>query len=252
MTVLVHLVADYGAGDLAFSEVVQRIMLSVPDAIVHPTFVRSFDTLSAGVCVAQLALTEGVQERIIVHNVAPRRDEPGGRPANEGERFCGGRTRSQVLVAGPNAGWSWSFLREEIALHYLDVPAAGSQFRSRDFLPKAVGDLAAGDPHAVYERVPDALVPPVPERVIAYIDGYGNLKTTITTQPAPTGTRVLVHIGEVAATAIVSDGTFEVAEGELAPAPGSSGWERHAGRYLRFFERFNDPPVGAAVEITDG
>lgn len=29
---LVHIVADYGAGDLAFAEVVQRIKLHLPDA----------------------------------------------------------------------------------------------------------------------------------------------------------------------------------------------------------------------------
>ncbi|MCI0427245.1 MAG: hypothetical protein L0Z46_04440 [Nitrospiraceae bacterium] len=29
---LVHIIADYGTGDLAFAEVVQRIMLHLPDA----------------------------------------------------------------------------------------------------------------------------------------------------------------------------------------------------------------------------
>jgi hypothetical protein len=42
-------------------------------------------------------LTDGPPDRL-VHNVAPRRDEPGPRPANEGERFCVGRTQDGVLV----------------------------------------------------------------------------------------------------------------------------------------------------------
>jgi hypothetical protein len=48
-------------------------------------------------------------------------------------------------VVGPNAGHSLSFLRDELQLSYLDIPAAGSQFRSRDFLPDAVGRLVGGD-----------------------------------------------------------------------------------------------------------
>ncbi len=59
MSRLIHLVADYGAGDLAFAEVVQRLALALPGAVVHPTPVRAFDTLAAGFVVAQLALTDG-------------------------------------------------------------------------------------------------------------------------------------------------------------------------------------------------
>jgi hypothetical protein len=35
--VLVHLVADYGVGDLAFAEVRQRLAVALPDAAVHAT-----------------------------------------------------------------------------------------------------------------------------------------------------------------------------------------------------------------------
>ena len=39
-------------------------------------------------------------------------------------------------------------------------------------------------------------------------------------------------------TAIVSDGSFSVAEGELALAPGSSGWPLRDGGERRFLELF--------------
>ena len=239
MTRLVHLIADYGAGDLAFAEVVQRLGLALPDAVVHPTPVGAFDTLAAGFVIAQLALTEGPADRLVVHNVAPRHDERGPRPANEGERFCVGSTRDGVLIIGPNAGWSWSFCTSELqSLNYLDVPSSGSQFRSRDFLPAAVGRLAAGHRHAIRDPVPRGHVPPLPENAVAYVDGYGNVKTTIEGAPADSGTRVLVRVGEVSATAIVTDGTFAVADGELALAAGSSGWTAHEGTRRRFFELF--------------
>jgi hypothetical protein len=258
--VLVHVVADYGSGDLAFAEVRQRLALALPDAVVHETPVAPFDTLSAGFCVAQLALTEGPAERVVVHNVAPRRDQPGPRPANEGERFCAGRTRDGVLVVGPNAGFSFSFCARELhGLCYLDIPSGGSQFRSRDLLPHALPGLIAHHRHIVAGPVPAEAVPAVPESAIAYVDGYGNLKLTLASAPVVVGSRVLVRIGQVSATAIVGDGTFAVAEGELALAPGSSGWVCADGSRRCFLElllrggsaahRFGDPPVGTPVEI---
>ncbi|MGZ4293835.1 MAG: hypothetical protein ACXVRM_06295 [Solirubrobacteraceae bacterium] len=234
-----HLIADYGAGDLAFAEVSQRLALTLPGAQVHATPVAAFDTLAGGFCVAQLALTEGPSDRLVVHNVAPRRDEPGPRPANEGERFCAGRTMDGVVVVGPNSGSSFSFCASELrSLRYLAVPAGGSQFRSRDLLPPVLPAVLADDGGVFEEDVPRGRVPEPPQSVIAYVDGYGNLKTTLEDPPAPPGARVLVRIGPVSATAIVSDGTFAVAEGELALAPGSSGWRSHTGRRRAFYELF--------------
>jgi len=258
---LVHVVADYGpAGDLAFAEVTQRLAAALPGAQVVATPVGPFDTLAAGFVVAQLALNEGPQERVVFHNVAPRRDEAEPRRANEGERFTLAEAPNGTLVVGPNSGHSLAFLRDESALSYLDVPAAGSQFRSRDFLPDAVGRLARGDRGGVGERVPGELVPDVPPDVVAYTDGYGNLKTTLAEPPAPSGERVLVRLGHAATTAVVSDGTFSVAEGEVALAPGSSGWPRREGgerRFLELFlrggsaaERLGHPPPGTRVTVS--
>ena len=239
MPVLVHVVADYGpAGDLAFAEVTQRLVAELPGARIVATPVGPFDTLAAGFVVAQLALTNGPAERVVFHNVAPRRDETNPRRANEGERFTAAHAPNGTLVVGPNAGHSLSFLHDQAPVFYLDVPAAGSQFRSRDFLPAAAGRLVAGDRGSIGEPVPPELVPPVPAAVVAYTDGYGNLKTTLDQRPVANGERVLVRIGDASATAIVSDGSFSVAEGELALAPGSSGWPLREGGERRFIELF--------------
>jgi hypothetical protein len=103
-------------------------------------------------------------------------------------------------------------------------------------------------------------VPAVPTDVVAYTDGYGNLKTTLEQPPAENGARVLVRVGPAATTAIVSDGTFSVDEGELALAPGSSGWPRAAGGERTFWElflrggsaaaRLDHPVPGTPVRIT--
>ena len=258
---LVHVVADYGvAGDLAFAEVAQRLVAALPAAAIIATPVGPFDTLAAGFVVAQLALNDGPAERIVFHNVAPRRDETDPRRSNEGERFTVGEAPDGTIVVGPNSGHSLAFLENQMQFFYLDVPAAGSQFRSRDFLPAAVGRLVGGDRSVIADPVPADLLPGVPADVVAYTDGYGNLKTTHEEPPAANGARVLVRVGQAATTAIVSDGSFSVAEGELALSPGSSGWPLQGGGERRFLElflrggnaaaRLGHPPPGTPVILT--
>jgi hypothetical protein len=53
---LIHVIADYGPGDLAFAEVAQRIRLHPVEAELLYTPVPPFATITAGFCVAQLGL----------------------------------------------------------------------------------------------------------------------------------------------------------------------------------------------------
>ena len=101
----------------------------------------------------------------------------------------------------------------------------------------------------------------MPPAGVAYVDGYGNLKTTIeesavTAQP---DTAVNVRIGDTELEATASDGSFDVAEGRLAFAPGSSGWptgESDRTVWMELFlrggsawEAFGRPRVGARIEV---
>ena len=72
---LIHVVADYGPGDLAFAEVAQRVKLRLPDAEPLYTPVPAFATLAAGFCVAQLGLNPAPPNTLVYHNVAPRKDD---------------------------------------------------------------------------------------------------------------------------------------------------------------------------------
>ena len=103
-------------------------------------------------------------------------------------------------------------------------------------------------------------IPDVPLDRIAYIDGYGNLKTTIKYRhDMRTGGTIGVRVGEVEREAIPSDGSFAVEQGKLAFAPGSSGWTAAGGeaaRWMELFlrggnawEAFGRPAVGAHVYI---
>ncbi len=109
---LVHIIADYGQGDLAFAEVVQRIKLYLPDAEPVLTPVPPFATIAAGFCVAQLGLNEAPAGTIIYHNVAPRADDEDARTGNAGERLAFARLPTGVRVIGVNAGHTFSFNAE--------------------------------------------------------------------------------------------------------------------------------------------
>jgi hypothetical protein len=262
---LVHIVADYGpAGDLAFAEVVQRIKLHLPDAEPVLTPVPPFATIAAGFCIAQLGLNDAPAGTIIYHNVAPRQDVEEAREANAGERLAFARLPTGVRVIGVNAGHAFSFVRDAAEdLRWAAVPAAGSQFRSRDLFPRAAAAIALGHPDALGEKIDPGAIPDVPERAVAYIDGYGNLKTTLRAgvQPYAAGADVRLRIGGREHRAIASDGTFSVAHGQMAFAPGSSGWTDGQGgetRWMEIFlrggnawETFLHPQVGTLVEVLD-
>src|SRR3569833_647084 len=143
---LLTVVADYGTGDLAFAEVQQRFALLLPDADVTAIPVPPFDTVSAGFCVAQLAFGDGPADRVLYANVAPRQDEDQPREDNAGARLVAARLPSGVLVVGVAAGASMSFLAVVgVPLHAVEVPDAGSQFRSRDVFPAALAALVRGE-----------------------------------------------------------------------------------------------------------
>jgi hypothetical protein len=259
---LIHIIADYGPGDLAFAEVVQRINLYVPDAEPVLTPVPAFSTLAAGFCVAQLGLNEAPTGTIIYHNVAPREDDERAREENAGERLAFARLPTGVRVIGVSAGHAFSFIRDAAEeLRWAAVPAEGSQFRSRDLFPKAAGAIALGQPDALAEEVDRSRIADVPENRIAYIDGYGNLKTTFKAGKikARPGSALRLRIRDAEREAIVSDGSFSVRPGQLAFAPGSSGWTDREGEEIRWmelflrggnaWESFGRPPFDSTIEI---
>jgi S-adenosylmethionine hydrolase len=248
--VLLHLVADYGVGDLAFAEVRQRLAELLPEASVVVTPVPPLDSLSAGFVVGQLAGGGAEPERAVFHNVAPRRDDEDPREGNEGEELVAARLSSGVLVVGPRSRFVLSFVREHLEeLHRVDVPPSTSQFRSRDAFPPVVAELVRGGRGPLTDALPVAAVEPVPERRVVYVDGYGNLKTSWTSAPGPAGTRVDVRVGDVLASAVVGDETFSVPAGELSFAPGSSSW-RAGGEVVTGYELLRRG--GSAAALFDG
>jgi hypothetical protein len=264
MQKLIHMIMDYAPGDLALAEVVSALAAQIPgDYHWHITSVHSFDTVSTGFTLAQISnQSEALRPKdtLVYANCAPRKDRREARTNNEGEGLLYAVLKSGARVMVVNSGYSLSFVRDDLQeLWSVNVDTGGSQFRSRDNFPKLVGQAARGDLSFLVERLnPTEVIPAAPESAIGYIDSFGNLKTTLR-DGAPTlsalkpGQRVGVLINGVEMTATVAAGSFNVQEGDIALAPGSSG---HSQKFWEIFQRggsawatFKKPRPGAVVEI---
>jgi hypothetical protein len=206
-----------------------------------PTTVPSFDTISTGFCLGQLALAELPQDaRVIVFsNTAPRRDLKKARAHNEGEGLVFARLTNGAEILAVNSGYSLSFVRENIrALFAVNVDQRGTQFRSRDIYPKVIAALVREENSFMGQELNAAqFIPDIPKGVVGYVDSFHNLKTTFRTDDPEIaqfqdGQRVFIGIKGAFREAHVASGSFNVEEGEWAFAPGSSGFTR------RFWEIF--------------
>ncbi len=238
----ISLIADYGTGDPAFAEVTQRLLMSLPSSQIHCLSVPPFSTLATGFWIAQLGLNPGPEERLIYHNCAPRQDDPEARQNNEGEGLTYALLPNGVKVVGVFAGYTLSFIKDHAqVLQTVKVSRGGSQFRSRDVFPNAAAAIAQGDTSYLGEVLNASQIPDAPSDRVAWIDGYGNIKTTI---PADTVNlkpeeKVVIRVGDVVSDAIYSDGSFRVPQGTLAFSPGSSGWNAAKdGKPIRWMELF--------------
>lgn len=222
---LIHVVADYGEKDPAFSEVFHRLKLEFPRASIQNTPVPRFSTVATGFWTAQLSLYQPeIENSIVYSNTAPRNVED--TTDNNGKEFVYARLENGGEVFTVNSGHCLSFVKDEIEeLWKVDVPTNGSQFRSRDYFPRATAEvLEKGEEKLEEELNPDD-IPDVPDSVVGYVDGYGNIKTTVRESEISfeEGGEVEVEISGDARKAFYKENTFEVPEGSLSLAPGSSG-----------------------------
>ncbi|MBR8839326.1 MAG: SAM-dependent chlorinase/fluorinase [Stigonema ocellatum SAG 48.90 = DSM 106950] len=259
----ITLIADYGNGDPAFAEVTQRLLMALPGSQINLLSVPAFSTLATGFWIGQLSLNPGPLDRLIYHNCAPRQDDKQPRRDNEGEGLTYALLSNGVKVVGVNAGYTLSFIKDYAKmLHIVNVSKGGSQFRSRDVFPTAAAAIASDDFSLLGSVLDPSLIPDVPGDRVAWIDGYGNIKTTIAadTVNLKPEAKVVIRVGDVVSDAVYSDGSFKVPEGTLAFSPGSSGWsvpnQSNPVRWMELFlrggsawERFGRPRVNQLVSF---
>lgn len=224
--IIIQLIADYGTGDPAFAEVIQKLTYLDRHIRVRASSVPPFSTIATGLWISQFATVNAFSGLIIYSNTAPRMKH-----TEEGGNILGGQFAytlldNGVIVAAVNVGHCFSFIKSQMkSLHVVHVSNHGSQFRSRDFYPDAVIGIAHGEEQWIGEEIPLSSILPPPADKIGFIDGYGNLKTTMrrTMNTIPVGTRIQIVVNEVQREGVVGDETYYVEDGKISFAPGSTG-----------------------------
>ncbi len=181
---------------------------------------------------------------------------------NSGEGLKYGKLTNGVEIIAVNSEYIFSFVKP-ILQEFKDINVSnqGTQFRSRDNYPSIVSEVMHGDYHNLTENLSLSLIPDVPKSRIAWIDGYGNIKTTIRRSEVSyePGTQLKIEINGVIWTGYMSEGTFGVHHGQLAFSAGSSGYEdpfmeiflrRHIVRDVSARDVFNYPKCGDEIKIT--
>ena len=186
----------------------------------------------------------------------PRKENKNAQINNKGEKLMYAKLDNNFELIAVNAGYTFSFIKPHIkSFHYVDVKNEGSQFRSRDIYPQAVAAMVQGDTRFIGKKADRSDVPNVPKNVIASIDGYGNIKTTTRASQVnyKPGQPLIIDIHNQKHLATYTDGVFNIKDGELAFAPGSSG---HNDRFMELFVRggnayrlFDKPQVEESFTI---
>lgn len=227
----IYVVADFGLpGDLAWAEVDGALEEKFPGVRTVPVAVPAFNTFAGGFLAAQLSRRrfDPLRTSLII-NVDPRIQSSGPLQDGAGAPILGVVLRNSLRVFGPNAGHTFSFLKERIERCLTLHDGAGNgQFRTRDLIPQlmweAWKDEFAGFPKFDRERIPD----PPKESVVLYRDGFGNLKLSLTLAPAQkqgwkAGQIAKVVVNGHSHAAVCTPSIMGVKPGLLTLAPGSSG-----------------------------
>ncbi len=251
------IISDYGIGDPAFVEVSIRLKSYLPDLAIFPIAAPAFSTVNTGFWISQIALAQNVRDTYIFSNTAPRKEDKRAQKNNRGEKLMYARLKNGFEIIAVNSGFCFAFVRDDIKeFREVKVSNEGSQFRSRDNYPQKVSEMISGKyEEFLGEEVPIYSIPEIPKCNVASIDGYGNIKTTmrlseISYKP---GQKLLMKLNETSHLVTFSDGVFNIAEGETAFAPGSSGYD---DRFMEIFVRggsayaqFRKPRVEQEFEI---
>lgn len=265
--IILHNIQDYAPSGLEFGEINNRLHfhLEKPHEVrIHPTSVPSLDTMAIGFVTAQYAYAPHKGKVFIYGNAAPRRDSSKATKQNMDHGIKYARLSNGVEIVNVNSEFAFGFVKKDIVeFRNIDCPNSGSQFRSRDFFPERVAQLINGDRTVLTEELDINEIPEIPNNMVAWTDGFGNIKTTMRKSDLEDmglkpGQSVQVILNGVSMVGVIAVGGFTVDRGMLAVNIGSSGYENP---FIEFFlrvhhmkektaaVRFDYPAGGTEFEI---
>lgn len=264
---LLHVVCDYAANGMEFGEISTRLQLHLdaPHGVrIHPTSVPPLDTMAVGFVTAQYAFAPRNGKLVIYGNAAPRRDKNQAKKDNSDNGIKYVRLDNDVEIINVYSEYAFGFVKDHIVEYRdIDCPNGGSQFRSRDFFPERVARLINGDRSVLTKKLDIKSIPEIPNNLVAWTDGFGNIKTTmrradLQKRGFKNGQKVQVILNGVSMLGVIAEGGFAVDRGVLAVNAGSSGYDNpfielflrvHHMREKTAAVRFDYPEGGTPLEI---
>jgi hypothetical protein len=170
--------------------------------------VRPFNTVHTGYMLARRALNplSPSQRQVFFVNTAPRMDDKAKRNTNQGEGFVLATLKNGKRIFAVNSGHTLSFVKPGIeSLQKLNVPddvnnipmlvealhstrnIGAGQFRSGYVYPIITALALRGSNESISPQFDTLLgddisldvIPDIPDDVVAFCDGYQNVKTTV-------------------------------------------------------------------------
>lgn len=225
---------------------------------IRATYVASTpSTLHTSFILQQLVLTEERYgrplETVFFQNTDPRIQTKEGVEKSKGAEFVVILLKSGIYLCGPNAGYDFSLLKNQIEYVYrypnLDK---GSQFRSRDLYSRVSAHLMDGmEDELDLEEEPSNCIPELRGYFVGHIDNYGNIKSTITHEDlkgkVALGEQIEVTINEVTKKATYVSNLFGGTPGQLVIYPGSSGDKDNPDLEISVWRHFTEKDATTGI-----
>jgi hypothetical protein len=229
------IISDWADDTLTCSEVKSAIIGSLvssknPDI----TFISSTpSTIHTGFLIEQTVLTESYHgnpgQLVIFQNTDPRLPDENLFNNPYMGKLLIIRLANGIIVFGPNAGYDFSLIRDQIdKVYFYPNYEKGGQFRSRDLYARVAAHLIEEKEEEMdFEELPENPVPELKGFYIAHIDNFGNIKTTIKKSDFKGkyefGDKIKVKINGITNQLTYAEGLFKYKPNELIIYPGSSG-----------------------------
>lgn len=237
----------------------------MPNVSIDIAPISPFNTVETGFVLAETSLNATHPYNAYLVNTAPRKDDKKERDKNEGEKLAVAvLPHNNSLIAGVNSGYTFSYVKKYADVYELDIPNKGSQFRSRDIYPAILYVLMKGQisiskdelykilPSHIADYYPNGIeniikrkvdnneIPDPMDNAVIYTDGYGNIKAHLDKDKYSHlgGEKFTVYINSKLCQAVLTEGSFDVKDGEFALSTGSSGWKIENKDKMKFSEIF--------------
>lgn len=229
------IVADYCSDSLTTQELRSAFLGHLSQPFTNQlSFVYSTPaTIHTAYLIRQILITErrlgDPNNLVIFANTDPRLQTVKGVKLSQGAQFVIAKLKDGAWLCGPNAGYCFSLIRDEIEYLYL-YPGLdkGTQFRSRELYMRIAALLVEEKQDEMeLEEIRNTEIPNLDKFYIGHIDNYGNIKTTIPHSHLKGkyeyGEKIKITIDKETKEAIYTDNMFGLEPDVLVLTPGSSG-----------------------------